>query len=42
MKKTRCIRCGLMIKKSAINDPYLCRDCEKDMMPEERFAYFDS
>jgi len=39
MKRARCLRCGLKIMKSALHDPYLCRECEKEMEPEERFAY---
>ena len=42
MKRLRCLRCGLVITKSAFYDPYLCRRCEKEMKPEERFAYLDS
>jgi len=25
----RCVCCGMDIRKSALSDPYLCRDCEK-------------
>ena len=42
MKRERCLRCGLSIKKSAIEYTNLYRECENDMMPEERLAYFDS
>ncbi len=41
MKRIRCLRCGLNITKSSHNDPYLCRRCEREMEPEERFAHLD-
>jgi len=41
MKRLRCLRCGLSITKSSHNDPYLCRKCEREMEPEERFAHLD-
>jgi len=41
MEKLRCIRCGSRIEKSGLYDPYLCRQCEREMEPEERFAYLD-
>ena len=42
MQRNRCISCGFVILKSALHDPYLCRDCEY-LMPEtdERYAYLD-
>lgn len=24
-----CFNCGTIIRKSALNDPYMCKDCEK-------------
>lgn len=41
MKRLRCLRCGLTITKGALHDPYICRECERAMEPEERFAYLD-
>lgn len=41
MKRLRCIICGGTITKSALHDPYLCRECERESKPEERFAYLD-
>lgn len=42
MKGKRCISCGYIIQKSAVEDPYLCRECELLMLePEQRFAYLD-
>lgn len=40
-----CISCGTMILKSALSDPYLCRDCEKMLEGserEERYIYLDN
>ncbi len=27
----RCVSCGLVIIKSALSDPYMCRGCERMM-----------
>lgn len=40
-----CTNCGIFIVKSAINDPYLCRECEKMLEktePKERYTYLDT
>lgn len=29
--KLVCLRCGTAIIKSALHDPYLCRQCEKEI-----------
>jgi len=36
--KLMCLRCSTPIIKSALHDPYLCRQCEKEVKPLERFA----
>ncbi|MBW3000215.1 hypothetical protein KY339_06100 [Candidatus Woesearchaeota archaeon] len=36
--KLVCLRCGTAIIKSALYDPNLCRQCEKEVEPQERFA----
>jgi len=36
--KLVCLRCSTAIIKSALHDPYLCRQCEKEVEPQERFA----
>ena len=36
--KLVCLRCGTPIIKSALYDPYLCRQCEKELEPQKRFA----
>ena len=36
--KLVCLRCGTPIIRSALHDPYLCRQCEKEMEPQKRFA----
>ncbi len=36
MVRNICISCGTMILKSAVNDPYLCRDCEMILQGTER------
>jgi len=43
MKNKICTRCCLPIKKSALKDPYLCRECEKIVAQnkKEKFACFD-
>ena len=42
MQRMICISCGFVIKKSALHDPYLCRECENLMVDtEERYAYLD-
>lgn len=43
MKKRRCISCGAGIEKSALYDPYMCRDCEaKSLIGDvERYHYLD-
>lgn len=45
MMKFVCINCGTFIVKSALSDPYLCRDCEKLLEGaeiEERYARLDN
>ena len=40
-----CTNCGNFIVKSALSDPYMCRDCEKvleGVSVEERYAYLDN
>ena len=41
--KTRnnCTSCGMGIFKSAIDDAYLCRMCERTMSEEELYAHLD-
>ena len=42
MQRNRCTSCGFVILKSALHDPYLCRDCEYLMLEtDERYAYLD-
>ncbi|MBW2986526.1 hypothetical protein KY333_04105 [Candidatus Woesearchaeota archaeon] len=42
MKKRKCISCGWTVEKSALNDPYTCRDCEHDHgIEEERYLWLD-
>jgi len=31
MKYQQCVMCGSMITKSGIMDPYICRDCEREL-----------
>lgn len=38
MKRRRCISCGNVIKKSAVQDPYLCRTCANVKI---RYSYLD-
>jgi tRNA(Ile2) C34 agmatinyltransferase TiaS len=42
--RKHCTRCGQPIKKSGLNYPYLCRECEKivERNPEERFALLEA
>lgn len=44
MKNKICTRCCQPILKSGLNDPYLCRECEKIVAknPEEKFACIDN
>jgi len=40
-----CINCGTFIVKSAISDPYMCRDCERLLEGtegRERYNYLDN
>ena len=42
MARYICINCGTFIIKSAMSDPYMCRECEKILEGaelEERYAY---
>ncbi|MBW3004879.1 hypothetical protein KY310_03530 [Candidatus Woesearchaeota archaeon] len=42
MKKRRCVSCGLSINKSAVDDPYMCRECENDHGIEiDRYLWLD-
>ncbi len=43
MKKRRCITCGTPIRKTALYDPYMCRDCETLSYEDkvERYWYLD-
>jgi ribosomal protein L37AE/L43A len=45
MTRFSCTNCGTFIVKSAICDPYMCRDCERLLEGaefEERYGYLDS
>ena len=45
MARYICTNCGTFIVKSAMSDPYLCRDCEKILEGSEferRYAYLDN
>jgi hypothetical protein len=45
MVRHNCTSCGGIILKSGINDPYLCRDCERLLNNEElgeRYSYLDN
>ncbi len=45
MTRFNCTNCGNFIVKSALSDPYLCRECEKLLEGaefEKRYAYLDS
>jgi|TARA_B100002003_G_C13829395_1_gene407759 hypothetical protein len=43
MQRKICISCGFIILKSALHDPYLCRDCEYLIMGDEgRYSYLDN
>jgi len=45
MRRNMCINCGTFIVKSAISDPYLCRDCERLLEGaerEERYTYLEN
>ncbi|MBS3103050.1 hypothetical protein J4458_06440 [Candidatus Woesearchaeota archaeon] len=43
MRQNMCISCGFIIRKSALHDPHICRDCEHLMMgADERYSYLDS
>mgnify|MGYP001589070068 FL=1 len=45
MTRYVCINCVMFIRKSAISDPYMCRDCEKligDIEEKQRYAYLDN
>ena len=40
-----CTNCGNFIVKSALSDPYMCRDCEKVLegaAPEDKYTYLDN
>jgi len=41
MHRRRCISCGSMILKSGLEDPYVCRACEKTAYAESRYGYLD-
>ncbi|MBI2659855.1 hypothetical protein HYX07_01710 [Candidatus Woesearchaeota archaeon] len=43
--KNKCINCGTFIVKSAISDPYLCRECEKMLEgsnAERKYRYLEN
>jgi len=45
MDKFVCVNCGTFIVKSALNDPYTCRECEKlveGAEKEQRYSYLDN
>lgn len=45
MARYICVNCGTIIIKSALSDPYLCRDCEKLLESgrgAERYEYLDN
>ena len=42
MKRKKCVSCGTNIKKSAMDDPYMCRDCESDHgIDLDRYLWLD-
>ncbi len=43
MERNRCLVCGGRIYKSALYDPYVCRDCEyENERMSLRYLYLDS
>ena len=45
MTRYICTNCGTFIVKSALSDPYMCRNCEKLLEGaelEERLTYLDN
>lgn len=45
MARYICINCGSFIMKSALSDPYMCRECEKlveGAQLERRYNYLDN
>lgn len=45
MARYMCINCGTLIMKSALSDPYICRDCEKLLEgadERQRYAFLDN
>ena len=45
MSRFICMSCGAFIMKSALSDPYVCRDCEKLLEGSEigeRYSYLDN
>lgn len=45
MARYVCINCGTFIMKSAISDPYMCRECEKlveGSEGERRYGYLEN
>ncbi|HLD06783.1 MAG TPA: hypothetical protein VJC16_04585 [Candidatus Nanoarchaeia archaeon] len=39
MERKRCVACGNNIMKSALLDPYLCRECSRE--EGRRYRYLD-
>ena len=45
MARYICTNCGTFIARSALSDPFLCRDCEKMLEGSEfegRYAYLEN
>ncbi|MBI2657641.1 hypothetical protein HYX08_03025 [Candidatus Woesearchaeota archaeon] len=45
MARYVCINCGTFIMKSAVSDPYMCRDCEKLLQGidgERKYGYLEN
>ncbi len=43
MKRNICVSCGGRVLKSALTDPYMCRDCERRQDIEiSRYMWLDA
>lgn len=45
MRRNICLFCGTQIMKSALRDPFLCRDCERaeiKLRDTRRYGYLDA
>jgi len=40
MRKSHCVSCGVIMGKSALDDPYVCRPCDNMEVP--RFNWLDT